>query len=59
MKGISLWYFIDHPDTSYEDLRDTLIKDLIRDDFTPPMMIDATLDALFAQVFKAKFCSYR
>ena len=54
-EGDFLWYFIDHPDTSYEELRDTPIKDLIRNDFTPPMMIDATLDELFAQSLKQNF----
>ena len=54
-EGDFLWYFIDHPDTSYEELRDTPIKDLIRNDFTPPMMINATLDELFAQSLKQNF----
>ena len=54
-EGDFLWYFIDHPDISYEETRNTLIKDLIRDDFTPPMMIDATLTELFKQSLKQNF----
>ena len=54
-EGDFLWYFIDLPDARYEELRDTPIKDLIRNDFTPPMMIDATLDELFAQSLKQNF----
>ena len=54
-EGDFLWYFIDHPETTYETIKSTPIKDLIRPDFTPAMMIDATVEELFDQSLKQNF----
>lgn len=54
-EGDFLWYFIDHPETTYETVKSTPIKELIRPDFTPAMMIDATVEELFDQSLKQNF----
>lgn len=54
-EGDFLWYFLDHPHMSQEDLEHMEIKELIRGDFTPPVKIDVSVNQLFEQSLKQNF----
>lgn len=54
-EGDFLWYFMDHPTMTQEDLEHMEIKELVRDDFTPPVKIDVPISQLFEQSLKQNF----
>lgn len=54
-EGDFLWYFLDHPHMSQEDLEHMEIKELVRGDFTPPVKIDVCVNQLFEQSLKQNF----
>ena len=54
-EGDFLWYFMDHPTMTQEDLEHMEIKELVRGDFTPPVKIDVPISQLFEQSLKQNF----
>lgn len=54
-EGDFLWYFLEHPTIHQDDLEHMEIKELIRNDFTPPVKIDVPVNQLFEQSLKQNF----
>lgn len=54
-EGDFLWYLVDHPTITTEQMEHMEIKDIIRSDFTPPVKMDVSIPDLFEQSLKQNF----
>ena len=54
-EGDFLWYLVDHPNTTSEEIEHMEIHDLVRKDFTQPVKMDVSVPDLFGQSLKQNF----
>ncbi len=54
-EGDFLWYLVDHPNTTSEEIEHMEIRDLIRKDFTKAVKMDVSVPDLFGQSLKQNF----
>lgn len=54
-EGDFLWYLVDHPNTTSEEIEHMEIHDLVRKDFTQPVKMDVSVPDLFSQSLKQNF----
>lgn len=54
-EGDFLWYLVDHPNMTSEEIEHMEIRELIRKDFTQPVKMDVSIPDLFQQSLKQNF----
>ncbi len=54
-EGDFLWYLVDHPNMTSEEIEHMEIRELIRKDFTQPVKMDVSVPDLFQQSLKQNF----
>ncbi len=54
-EGDFLWYLVDHPNRTSEEIEHMEIRELIRKDFTQPVKMDVSVPDLFQQSLKQNF----
>lgn len=54
-EGDFLWYLVDHPNTTSEEIEHMEIRELVRKDFTQPVKMDVSIPDLFEQSLKQNF----